>query len=61
MIRLVDLGVFGLSFALCFGLLGAVVRVIHLITHDTTKTYWWGVISFSLLVALLIAYSNLGR
>lgn len=61
MIRLVDLGVFVLSFGLCFGLLGVVVRIIHWITRDTSKTYLWGVISFSLLVALLITYSNLGR
>jgi len=59
--RIVDLGVFAFSFGVSFILLTIVVRVIHLITKDHTKTYLWGVVTFSLLVAILFTYSNLGR
>lgn len=59
--RLVDLGVFAFSFGTSFVVLTLIVRIIHLITHDHTKTYLWGVVSFSLLAAALLTYSNLGR
>lgn len=37
------------------------VKIMHLITKDSSRNYWLAIVLFSILVAGMVVYTNLGR
>ncbi|MBP9826961.1 hypothetical protein KBC99_00605 [Candidatus Saccharibacteria bacterium] len=56
-----DFALFFITFIICYVIGSVIVKIIHFFTKDTSKNYRIGIIIFSLLMAGMLTYNNLGR